>query len=61
MIYTPNITPDPETGIGQWTDADFLRAMHEGIGKGGVRLYPSFPYSAYTKLTEPDVLAIRRT
>src|SRR6266404_2699753 len=37
-FYTPNITPDPDTGIGNWTDADFLQAMHEGIGKGGERL-----------------------
>ena len=51
-IYTPNITPDPDTGIGQWTDADFLRAMHEGIGKGGERLYPAFPYAEYTKVTD---------
>jgi mono/diheme cytochrome c family protein len=42
---------DPDTGIGQWSDADFLRAMHEGIGKGGERLYPAFPYAEYTKVT----------
>ncbi|TKC92685.1 c-type cytochrome [Trinickia terrae] len=58
-IYTPNITPDPDTGIGRWTDADFLRAMHEGIGKGGEHLYPAFPYPEYTRVTEHDVLAIR--
>jgi mono/diheme cytochrome c family protein len=58
-IYTPNITPDPDTGIGQWSDADFLRAMHEGIGKGGERLYPAFPYPSYTKVLDGDVLAIR--
>ncbi|RZF26151.1 c-type cytochrome [Paraburkholderia sp. UYCP14C] len=58
-IVTPNITPDPDTGIGQWSDADFMRAMHEGIGKGGERLYPAFPYTAYTRLTDQDVLAIR--
>ncbi|MGF6607988.1 mono/diheme cytochrome c family protein [Paraburkholderia sp. WSM4175] len=58
-IVTPNITPDPDTGIGQWSDADFMRAMHEGIGKGGERLYPAFPYTAYTRVTEQDVLAIR--
>jgi mono/diheme cytochrome c family protein len=58
-IYTPNITSDPDTGIGRWTDADFLRAMHEGIGKGGERLYPAFPYAEYTKVTDSDVLAIR--
>jgi mono/diheme cytochrome c family protein len=58
-IVTPNITPDPDTGIGQWTDADFLRAMHEGIGRSGERLYPAFPYAEYTKVTDRDVLAIR--
>ena len=58
-IYTPNITSDPDTGIGHWTDADFLRAMHEGIGKDGERLYPAFPYAEYTKVTDQDVLAIR--
>ncbi len=58
-IYTPNITPDPDTGIGQWSDADFLRALHEGIGKTGERLYPAFPYPSYTKVTQRDVLAIR--
>ncbi|MEC5409135.1 cytochrome c [Paraburkholderia sp. MPAMCS5] len=58
-VVTPNITPDPDTGIGQWTDEDFLRAMHEGIGKSGERLYPVFPYVEYTKLAEHDVLAIR--
>ncbi|NIJ35220.1 cytochrome c [Sphingomonas oligoaromativorans] len=59
-IYTPNITPDRETGIGAWTDAEFLRAVHKGIGRGGERLYPAFPYASYTLLTDDDVLAIRR-
>ncbi|MFL9911564.1 c-type cytochrome [Paraburkholderia sp. RL17-337-BIB-A] len=58
-IVTPNITPDPDTGIGQWSDADFMRAMHEGVGKSGERLYPAFPYAEYTKVTDQDVLAIR--
>ncbi len=58
-IYSPNITPDKETGIGDWTDADFIKAVHEGINKDGTRLYPAFPYAAYTYLTEEDVLAIK--
>jgi mono/diheme cytochrome c family protein len=58
-IYTPNITSDADTGIGRWTDADFLRAMQEGIGRGGERLYPAFPYAEYTKVSNEDVLAIR--
>jgi mono/diheme cytochrome c family protein len=58
-IYSTNITPDAGTGIGSWSDADFLRAMHEGISKDGTRLYPAFPYAAYTHLTDDDVLAIK--
>jgi mono/diheme cytochrome c family protein len=58
-IYSPNITPDTETGIGKWTDAEFLRAVHEGIGRQGEPLYPAFPYPSYTALTDGDVLAIK--
>ena len=58
-MYSPNITPDVRTGIGSWSDADFLLALHKGIGKGGLRLYPSFPFAAYTYLTDDDVLAIK--
>lgn len=59
-IYTPNITPDRETGIGAWSDAEFVRAVHKGIGRDGQRLYPAFPYASYAMLTDDDVLAIRR-
>jgi mono/diheme cytochrome c family protein len=58
-LYTPNLTPDAATGIGAWSDADFLRAMHEGIGRDGERLYPAFPYVEFTRLSDEDVLAIR--
>jgi mono/diheme cytochrome c family protein len=58
-MYSPNITADTATGIGSWTDADFLKAVHEGVGKGGLRLYPAFPYASYTYLTDDDVLAIK--
>jgi mono/diheme cytochrome c family protein len=58
-IYSPNITPNSQTGIGDWSDADFLRAMHDGIGKNGEYLYPAFPYPYYTLLTDNDVLAIK--
>lgn len=58
-LYTPNITPDKETGIGNWSNADFLRAVHRGIAADGRRLYPAFPYASYTLLTDDDVLAIR--
>ena len=59
VIYSPNITPDPETGIGAWSDADFYRAMHEGRRPNGARLYPAFPYPYFTKITRDDVMAIR--
>ena len=58
-LYSTNITPDKETGIGEWTDDEFVKAMHEGIDRNGTRLYPAFPYSAYTLLTRNDVLAIK--
>jgi mono/diheme cytochrome c family protein len=58
-IYSSNITPDKETGIGSWSDADFLRAMHDGVGKDGENRYPAFPYTSYTLLTDGDVLAIK--
>ncbi|HEX3122284.1 MAG TPA: cytochrome c [Rhodanobacteraceae bacterium] len=58
-LYSPNITPDKETGIGAWSDAEFLKAVHEGVAADGERLYPAFPYAAYTYLTDEDVLAIK--
>lgn len=57
-IYTTNITPDPETGIGAWSYPAFARAMREGIGRDGSHLYPAFPYTAFAKLSEPDLLAL---
>jgi mono/diheme cytochrome c family protein len=59
IIYSTNITPDRETGIGEWTDADFLRAMHQGIGREGEHLFPAFPYTTFTRMTDDDVLAIK--
>jgi mono/diheme cytochrome c family protein len=58
-IYSPNITPDRETGIGAWTDAEFLRALHEGDSKRVGHLYPAMPYAAYTYMTDADALAIK--
>lgn len=58
-ISTPNITPDKDTGIGSWTDDQFYRVFHEGIGKDGEHLYPVMPYPWYTKVTRDDVLAIK--
>jgi mono/diheme cytochrome c family protein len=53
-LYTPNITPDPETGIGKWTADDFWGALHEGKSKDGSLLYPAFPFTNYTKVTRED-------
>ncbi len=58
-ISTPNITPDGATGIGTWSDSDFYRAMHDGIGKHGEYLYPVMPFPYYTKLSRADVASIR--
>ncbi len=58
-LYSPNITPDKETGIGDWSDDDFRAALQLGIGKGGVHLYPAFPYASFTLLSDNDVLAIK--
>jgi mono/diheme cytochrome c family protein len=58
-LYTPNITPDAATGIGKYTDAEFLRAVHKGVARNGQPLYPAFPYAAYTMLADADVLAIK--
>jgi mono/diheme cytochrome c family protein len=57
-IYSTNITPDAETGIGQWTEAAFQRAMHEGVDRAGRHLYPVFPYDHFTLLTEQDNKAL---
>ena len=58
-LSTPNLTPDKDTGIGNWTDDQFYRAMHEGIDDQGAYLYPAFPFPWYTKVTKDDALAIK--
>ena len=58
IIYSANITPDPKTGIGQWTEADFYRALHKGIAHGGKNLYPVFPYTYFTRMSRADVDSI---
>jgi mono/diheme cytochrome c family protein len=55
----PNITPDAATGIGRWSDADFLRAMTEGVAPDGRHYYPAFPYTSYTRMTRQDVLDLK--
>ena len=57
-FYTPNLTPDRTTGIGEWSSDDFWRALHEGYGRDGAMLYPSFPYPNYTRVTRADSDAI---
>ncbi len=58
-IYSPNITADKDTGIGNWNDAQFLGALHRGIDDEGERLYPAMPYASYTYMTDADALAIK--
>lgn len=58
-IYSSNITADRKTGIGAWSDAEFLRALRQGIGKSGEQLYPAFPYAEFTGLSDRDGLAIK--
>src|SRR5690349_14619778 len=57
-IYGTNITPDSETGIGQWSQSDFTRAMREGVDRAGRNLYPVFPYDHFTMLTDGDIRAL---
>jgi mono/diheme cytochrome c family protein len=58
-IYSSNITPDVKTGIGAYSDDEFLRAVREGVRRDGRRLYPALPYTSYTRLSRSDVLAIK--
>ncbi|MGZ8264894.1 MAG: c-type cytochrome [Burkholderiales bacterium] len=57
-IYGTNITPDPDTGIGRWSQAAFVRAMREGVDREGRHLYPAFPYDHFTRVAEDDLHAI---
>jgi mono/diheme cytochrome c family protein len=58
-LYPPNITPDKDTGIGNWSDVDFVNAMQKGIGKDDGHLIPAFPYTSYAKMKTEDVLDIK--
>lgn len=53
-FYSPNITPDRDTGIGRWSADDFWRALHQGVGRDGRPLYPVFPYTSYTRIRRAD-------
>jgi mono/diheme cytochrome c family protein len=53
-IYSTNITPDPESGIGRWSEEAFQRAMRKGVRRDGAHLYPAFPYDRFTRVTDED-------
>ncbi len=57
-MLSPNITPDPTTGIGRWSGADFYRALRDGVNKRGQDMYPTMPYDFYTRATREDIDAI---
>ncbi|PAU75183.1 c-type cytochrome [Halomonas salipaludis] len=57
-LYSTNLTPDEETGIGQWSYAAFDRAMRQGISRDGRHLYPAFPYTAFAKISDADMQAL---
>jgi mono/diheme cytochrome c family protein len=59
QIVSPNITPDQQTGIGAWTDEEFINALSAGTGRDGTHLFPVMPYTYYTRVTRDDALAIR--
>jgi cytochrome c5 len=58
-LYTPNITPDKSTGIGNWSTSQFIKAMHEGISPTGQYYYPAFPYAYFRLVTKQDLIAIK--
>ncbi len=58
-FYSPNITPDVETGIGAWSDDDFTKALWDGVGPEGDHYYPAFPYTSYTGVSRDDLLAMK--
>src|SRR5882724_11684327 len=57
-IYSSNITPDPDTGIGRWSEAAFQRAMRSGVDRDGRHLYPTFPYDHLTNVSDDDDRAL---
>ena len=57
-VYASNLTPDPDTGIGRWSEAAFRRAMRDGVDREGRNLYPAFPYNHYTLVTDQDDAAL---
>ena len=59
ILYPPNLTPDPDTGLGNWTETDFVNAMQKGISPSGEHLIPAFPYTSYARMKITDVLDIK--
>lgn len=59
IFVSPNITPDKDTGIGNWSDEDFVRALTQGVSPDGRHYYPSFPYLSYQGMDREDLLAIK--
>ena len=57
-LYSTNITPDADTGIGNWSDRDFLNSMRHGVRPDNEHLYPAFPYTAFTRISNEDIAAI---
>jgi mono/diheme cytochrome c family protein len=57
-VHGSNITPDAETGIGRWSEADFTRALREGVSPEGYHYYPVFPYDYFTRLDDADIHAL---
>lgn len=57
--YSTNITPDRETGIGGWSDSDFIRAMREGVAPDGSHYFPVFPYTSFTGLSDADLVDLK--
>src|SRR6185436_13805017 len=57
-VYSTNLTPDPQTGIGLWSFSAFQRAMREGISRDGHHLYPAFPYTSFTQASDDDQMAL---
>ncbi|WP_189502440.1 cytochrome c [Mesorhizobium sp. M00.F.Ca.ET.216.01.1.1] len=58
-VYSTNITPDQETGVGRYSEDEFVRAVREGIRRDGTDLYPAMPYDSFARMSREDVLAIR--
>jgi hypothetical protein len=58
IFYPPNLTPDPETGLGKWREDDIIKAVRTGVRPDGRQLVPIMPYHSYSKLTDADAKAV---